>query len=513
MIARVGAVDALGRLVKLGDYPLVDKAIPRENLPHALEVSENRAQARALSRRYGAGTLTSKLKAEAEALGAIIDLLPEITIAHLGDRAVSQAIVRRFESVNALLSKMDSRTDEAYTDEVPGALGEYPVESDAVTVVRLLLQQVIPNLARADVIERRPILTVGTLDSLIPKVGALIELDRYRYLPNPPDCAQLLDCLRQLRMVASASAGSDTSIRVSMRAAAGRHSGSVRIAAAATVATERSFAALQNEAERMRLALANAGYAVAVVPSASDHTMMSWPPGDLAIIVEAESVLTHLNTLAALADAARDAVEQPDRRIWIGLRSTRGYLPASIFQVAHKGVLPLGDRGAPYAFAGSIAATPISGPYGTYLQQARRLSSIAAIIAIRGSILIPDEEGRVLEESWDCLVGLKAQLDELTSAHTETEYVSALSNILTVIGSAITDDLSTAKDLAEKGRSGWDEIASLQSPALLDAEQATTPGTDAAVIYGTAVVIADIEDDFENADDRLAHIQEQGSRS
>lgn len=56
LIARVGAVDALGRLAKLGDYPLADKAIPRENLPHALEVSDNRAQARALSRKYGAGT-------------------------------------------------------------------------------------------------------------------------------------------------------------------------------------------------------------------------------------------------------------------------------------------------------------------------------------------------------------------------------------------------------------------------------------------------------------------------
>jgi hypothetical protein len=199
--------------------------------------------------------------------------------------------------------------------------------------------------------------------------------------------------------------------------------------------------------------------------------------------------------------------------MWIGLRSTGGYLPASIFQVARQGVLPLGDRKAPPAFAGSIAGTPISGPYGSYLQQARRLSSIAAIIAIRGSTLIPDEEGRVLGESWDRFVGLKAQLDERTSAHTGTEYVSALSNILTVIGAAITDDLSTAKDSAEEGRSGWDEIASLQSPLLLDAGQAAIPGTDAAVVYGTAVVIADIEDDFEDADDRVAHMQEHGSNS
>ena len=508
LIARVGAVDALGRLAKLGDYPLADKAIPRENLPHALEVSDNRAQARALSRKYGAGTLTSKLAVEAKALGALLDLLPEIAIAHLGNRTVTRTIVRRLESVTALLSEMDSPADEGYTDEVPGALGDYPVESDAATVVRMLLQQVIPSLARADVAERRPILTVGTLDSLIQKVGALIELDRYRYLPDPPDCAQLLDSLRQLRIIASASAGSDSSVRLSMRAAAGRHTGTARIAAAATVATERSSAALQKEADRMQLALSDAGYAVAVVPSLSDHTMMSWPPGDLAIIVEGESLLAHLNALASLTDAARTAVEHPDRRIWIGLRSANGYLTASIFQVAHHGVIPLGDRGAPSAFAGSIAATPISDPYAAYLKQARRLSSIAAVIAIRGSTLIPDEEGRVLDESWDRLVSLKAQIDELTSAHAGTEYVSALSNILTVIGAAIADDLSTARDSAEGGRSGWGEIASLQSLLLLDAEQAAVPGADAAVVYGTAVVIADIEDSFENADYRVARMQE-----
>ncbi|QOD04981.1 dsDNA nuclease domain-containing protein [Pseudarthrobacter sp. BIM B-2242] len=513
MIAKVGAVDALGRLVKLGDYPLVDKAIPRENLPHSLEVSENRAQARALARKYGAGTLTSKLAAEAEALGALVELLPEITIAHLGDRAVPQATVRRFDAATALLSEMDAPADEDYTDEVPGALGDYPVESTAVNVVRSLLQHVIPNLARAAIAERRPILAVGTLDDLIRKVGTLIELDRFRYLPDPPDCALLLDCLRHLRVIASASAGADTPVRASMRAAAGRHTGNARIEAAAAVATERSSAALQKESVRIRDALTGSGFAVSVDPSWSDYTMISWPPGDLAITVEGESALTHLKSVAALADAARDAREQPDRRMWIGLRSPDGYPRATIFQVAHDGVIPLGNREAPSAFAGSLASTPISGPYATYLQLARRLSSIAAIIAIRGSSLSPNEEGRVLEESWAGLVSVKAQLDELTSAHAGTEYVSVLSNILTTIGTAITDDLSTAMDLAERGGSGWGEIASLQSLLLLDPDRAAIAGTDAAVVYGTAAVIADVEDDFEGADDRIAHMHEHASSS
>lgn len=513
MIAKVAAVDALGRLVKLGDNPLVDKAIPRENLPHSLEVSDNRAQARALAQKYGAGTLTSKLAAEAKALGALIDLLPEITMAHLGDRAVPQATARRFQAATALLSKMDAPADEGYTDEVPGALGDYPVESTAVTVVRSMLQHVIPDLARAAVAERRPFQTVGTLDNLVRKVGTLIELDRYRYLPDPPDCARLRDCLGHLRIIASASAGADASVRASMRAAAGRHTGSARLAAAAAVATERSSAALQKEAARMRFALNGSGFAVAVVPSWSDHAMMSWPPGDLAIAVEGQTVLNHLNAVAALADAARDAGEQPDRRIWIGLRSSEGYPRASIFQVAHAGVIPLGNRDAPSAFAGSLAATPLSGPYGTFLQLARRLSSIAAIIAVRGSALISDEEGRVLEESWEHLVGVKAQLDELTFAHGGTEYVSALNNMLTIIGAAIMEDMSTAKDSAEKGRSGWGEIVSLQSLQLLDTDKAAIAGTDAAVVCGTAAVIADIEDDFEGADDRIAHMNEHASNS
>jgi Cap4 dsDNA endonuclease len=511
MIAKIGAVDALGHLVMLGDYPLVDKAIPRENLPHALEVSENRAQARALSRKYGAGTLSSKLAAEAEALGALIDLLPEITIAHLGNRAVPQATVRRFEAVTTLLSQMDAPAEESYTDEVPGALGDYPLESGAVTVVRLLLQHVIPNLARADVAGRHPFQAAGMLDSLIPKVSALTELDRYRYLPEAPDCGQLLDCLHHLRSIASASAGADASARTSMRAAAARHAGTAMIAAAAAVATGRSSAALEREALRMRLALADSGFAVVVVPSASDQEIMSWPPGDLAITVEGQSLTSHLNAIATLADAARNASEQPDRRVWIGLRVPEGHLRASIFQVTHQGVLPLGNREAPSAFAGSIAATPISGLYTIYLQQARRLSSIAAIIAIRGSTLIPDEEGRILEESWEHLGSVKAQIDELTSAHAGTEYVSALSSILMTVGEAITDDLSAAKDLAEEGRSGWHEVANLQSLRVLDADQAGTEGTDASIVYGATIVISVIEDDFEGADSRIADMQEHSS--
>ncbi|ASN19919.1 hypothetical protein CGK93_09710 [Arthrobacter sp. YN] len=512
-IAKVGAVDALGRLVKFGGYPLVDKAIPRENLPHSLEVSENRAQARALARKYGAGTLTFKLAAEAEALGAVVDLLPEVTIAHLGDRAVAQAIVRRFQSATALLSELDAPADEGYTDEVPGALGDYPVESNPVTVVRSLLLHVIPNLARAPVAERRPILTVGTLDNLIQKVGTMIELDRYRYLPDPPNCAQLLDSLRHLRMIASASAGADSQVRASMRAAAGRHTGSARIMAAAAVATERSSAALRREAARMRHALTGSGFAVTVAPSWSDHTMMSWTPGDLAITVEGKSVFAHLNAVTALADAARDAREQPDRRIWIGLRLPDGHPRATIFQVAHDGVLPLGNREAPSAFADSLAAAPISHPYVTYLQLARRLSSIATLIVIRGSAMVPDVEGRVLQESLASLAEVKAQLDELTSAHAGTEYVSALNNVLTIVGSAVIEDLSIAKAAVEEGRAGWGEIAGLQSLIVLDTNKAAEESAAAAVVYGMTAVLEDVEDDFEGADGRIAQMHDHASNS
>lgn len=505
-IARVGAVDALGRLVKLGDHPLVEKAIPRENLPHTLEVSDNRAQARALSRIYGAGTLTSKLAVEAEALRALIDLLPEITIAHLSNRPATQATVRQFEEAAALLSEMDAPAEEGYTDEVPGALGDYPVESAAVTVARSLLQHVVPNLAGAVVAKRSPLHTIGLLDDLISKINAIIELDRYRYLPDPPDCGRLLDCVRHLRVVASASAGAGVPIRASMRAAASRHTGVARIAAAAAVATERSSGALDKEADRMRLTLAGSGMVVSVVSSASDDTMMSWPLGDLAITVEGENLIAYLNAIAALSDAARDAAEYPDRRVWIGLRTPEGYLRASIFQVAHQGVLPLGDREPPRAFAGAVAATPISGLYAIFLRHARRLSAIAAITAIRGVNVIPEEEQRVLEESSEGLLDIMAQLVELISAHDSTEYASVLNSILAIISTAIGDDFSTTEDLVDEGKSGWNQITKLRSLSLLDAGEASKPGTDAAIVFNTAVLVSAVEDDFGGADGRIAHM-------
>jgi len=504
-IARVGAVDALGRLVMLSDFPLVDKAIPREKLPHTLEVSDNRAQARALSRLYGAGSLTSKLAAEADTIRALIDLLPEITIAHLSDRSVTRATLRRFEAAKALLLEMDAPAEAEYTDEIPGALGEYPVESVAVSVARSLLQHVIPNLARADITKRSPLHTIGMLDDLTPKISAMIELDRYRYLPDSPDCARLLEYVRHLRVIASASAGAGAPIRELMRAAASRHTGAARMAAAAGVAAERSSAALEQEADRMRLTLGRSGFAVSVAPSASDQPMTSWPPGDLAITVEGEEINTYLNRITLVSDAAREARAHPDRRIWIGLRKPEGYLRASIVQIAHRGVLLLGDHESPRAFA-KVAPTPISTPYATFLRHARRLAAIAAITAIRGANVTLEDERRALEESSERLLNTWAQLDELTSPHDRTKYVSELNAILTTIGAAISDDFSTVKDFTDEGKSGWNKIESLQSLRLLNLDRTGEPSAAAAVILRTGVLISAVEDHFDIADAQFAHM-------
>ena len=382
------------------------KRSPRETSSHSRS-SDNRAQARALSRLYGAGSLTSKLAAEADTIRALIDLLPEITIAHLSDRSVTRATLRRFEAAKALLLEMDAPAEAEYTDEIPGALGEYPVESVAVSVARSLLQHVIPNLARADITKRSPLHTIGMLDDLTPKISAMIELDRYRYLPDSPDCARLLEYVRHLRVIASASAGAGAPIRELMRAAASRHTGAARMAAAAGGAAELSSAALEQEADRMRLTLGRSGFAVSVAPSASDQPMTSWPPGDLAITVEGEEINTYLNRITLVSDAAREARAHPDRRIWIGLRKPEGYLRASIVQIAHRGVLLLGDHESPRAFA-KVAPTPISTPYATFLRHARRLAAIAAITAIRGANVTLEDERRALEESSERLQYLGA---------------------------------------------------------------------------------------------------------
>ncbi len=507
-IARISAVDALGRLTKIGEYPLVDKAIPRGNLPNALEVSDNRAQARALSKKYGSGTLTSKLADESKALGEIVTLLPKITLAHLGNQAVPKSVVREFNALTTQLAQMDAPAEESYQEEVPGALGDYPMESGAVTVIRLLLEHVIPNLVRADVAKRRPILTIGMLDGLIAKVNAMIELDRYRYLPHPPDCDALLECLRQLRSIASASASKDPSIRSSMRAAAARHTGTDQLVRAAAVAADRSSIALRKEASRMQLTLSELGFSVDVVPCLSDLEILSWPSGDLAITVEGKTVISHLSTIEALADAVRGAVEQPDRRVWIGLKTPEGYLRNSIFQVMHQGLLPLGNRQMPALFAGSVAETPISELYENFLRQARRLSSIITIMMIRGSELIPDDEGSVFEESWKQLLIARKKVTGLTSDHLGTDFVSTLTNIMTVISEALSEDLSAAKVAIEEGRSGWQEVTNLQSLHILDAEQAGIEGTDASVVYYTGIVISAVEDRLEDADSRIADMQE-----
>lgn len=512
-IARVSAVDVLGHLVMLGDRPLVEKAIRREKLPHALEVSDNRAKARALGRKYGAGTLTAKLAIEAEALRAVIDLLPEITLAHLSEQPLSRTNVRRFERVAKLLSKMNAPAYEEYSDDIPGALGDYPVESAAVIVVHSLLHRVIPDLARKIVTERQPARAAFTLDSIIAKVRTLIEADAYRYLPDPPDCAQLLDCLSHLRTVASASGTASHTICMSMRAAAGRQSGTGRVAAAAGAATDHSPVALQHEAERVQGALAQQGFTVTVSPSPTGSTMRQWPCGDLAIAVEGDGVLAFQGVASALVDAVRGIAKKSGRHIWIGLHRASGYVPASILLVTSHGVYELEDHEPPSAFAGSIAATPISRPYRALIQQARRLSSIVAIIAIRGTSSIPDDEGRALEQSWESLATISEQINEAISTGTGTEYASTLIEILAHIRATLAEDLMAAEASTAEGRCGWEQIASLRGPHLFYTGGDDAMNIDAAAIFGMMNVSAEVEDDFEGADILLQRLQEETSTS
>lgn len=512
-IAKVSAVDARGELAMMSaKQPLVEKAIPRENLPAALEVSENRAAVRALSRKYGAGTLTGTLAAEAQLLNAIEELLPDVVHAHLTGRNLGkQSLVAVVEAMTMMWSL--GQPEEPYAvDEIPGAMGDYPTESGAATTARTLLEQTIPNLIDVETSKRNPALAAMNLDRAVDALTKVVELDRYRYLPEPPNGAALLASLENLRTIAKASAAGVTQVLSAMRAAAGRSEGADKISAAATVARSHEHGALLRVAERVRRSLATTGYDLNVEPSQRDEPMISWPAGDLAMTIQDKSLPAHITELPAIADAVRELRDVPDRRTWIALRTANGYPRMSIFQVANEGVLPLGDRQPPATYASSIAPDPVSSIYEAYLRAARHCTAVAAVIAVRGSTTITDLENETLQAAWTRLLDLNQQVEAIAADHPGSEYAAGLNDIVKSIGRAITDDITTAGDRAQSGASGWDGTAELSSLELLDFSseslQAQGPAT---AVYGTLIVCAEIEDDFANADSRIQAMTATGS--
>lgn len=504
-LARVSAVDAKGAIAMMSaKHSLTEKAIPRENLPAALEVAENRAAIRALSRKYGAGTLTAVLADEAQLLRAVDSLLPAVLHAHLAGHKLSK------QSVTAVVLAMGKmwglgQPEEMYTaDEIPGTMGDYPTESGAASAARALLEQTIPNLVDIDIPKRNPALAAMSLDRVIEAVEKLVELDRYRYLADPPDCVTMLESLKNLRKIAAASARGDTQLLASMRAAAGRSEGPGKMLAAANLATSREHELLLQVAKSARQSLLTAGFNVQVEPSRRDEPMISWPPSDLAITMDNKTLPSYMLEVPALADAARELRDVPDRRTWIALRTSRGYLRSSIFQVANEGVLPLGNRQPPAAYAASIAPDPISSTYDAYLRAARHCAAVAAVIAVRGSSTIADVEGETLQTAWDRLLELNQEFGVLAAEHIGNEYAAGLDDVVKTLGRAITEDIASAGKRAQEGTSGWDGVAELTSLDLLDFSpeqlQAEGPATS---LFGMLIVCAEIEDDFANADSRI----------
>ena len=505
IVARVSAVDARGDLAMLtAKHALVEKAIPRENLPTSLEVSENRAAVRALSRKYGSGTLTRALDSEAQLLNSIMSLLPDVVQAHLAGRNLGkQGLVAVVEAMGMMWGL--GQPEEMYVaDEIPGAMGDYPTESEAASAARTLLEETIPSLIDVDTTKRNPALAAMSLDRVIGSISKVVELDRYRYLPEPPDGQTMLAALEDLRTLAKASAAGDTRLVASMRAAAGRRMGIDRIGAAATVARSREQGALLRVAERARRSLIAAGFDVHVEPSSRDEPMISWPEGDLAISVQAKSLPAYMTELPVIADAARDVRDVADRRTWIALNTPNGYPRMSIFQVASEGVLRLGDRDPPAAFASSIAPEPVSSIYEAYLRAARHCAAIAAVIAVRGSTTITEIENDTLQNAWNRLIELNEVIGAVAAEHPNSEYARGLAEIVKLVGGAITDDIASAGERAQAGQSGWSGINELGSLELLDlsVEKLKAEGP-ATAIYGMLIISAEVEDDFANADSRI----------
>ncbi|WP_146243186.1 hypothetical protein [Curtobacterium sp. MCPF17_031] len=316
-IARIQAVDTRGRRAMVGQYPVADKAIPRVNLPHRLEVAENRAQARALSRLYGKGTFTEKVAAEAEGFRLIQLLLEPIASAFLHDNALSAESTLVLLALKEILEATAAPAQEGFAEELPGALGEYPSDGDAVLAIRSFLQTVVPDLVSMPIRERTPQRAASNLKDIVARLRSVVAVDRYRFLASPLVLPELIIELTALQVLASAGSRNDQGLWAKMRASlGGAHSGhAVRLAAdrASRLAGE----LLASEARSLQFALNRDGLEARVLVVPSDTESLAWPPGELIAVVEDGTVDSYFENVNRYADIARSSREYFLRRVWI----------------------------------------------------------------------------------------------------------------------------------------------------------------------------------------------------
>lgn len=493
-IARIQAVDTRGRRAMVGQYPLADKEIPRSNLPHRLEVAENRAQVRALSRLYGKGTITDKVAAEAEGFQIIQVLLKPVASAFLHERSLSSESRRQVVALKEALDVMTAPAQEGFEEELPGSLGGYPSDGDAVLVLRSFLQTVIPDLASASIKERNPQRAASNLKDNVAKLRSLIKIDRYRFLPSPPDISRLIDQLAAMQVIASAGSHYDHDLLLKMRASFnGVHSDdAVRSAADRAVSLAGNL--LASEARSLQFALSRGGLEARVVSVATGVDSLTWPPAEFIAVVEQGTLVDYFGAIDSYAGIVRESRKYYLRRIWLAKKETRGVLRPSVMQVAHEGVLPLGKRSDLDSFE-EFAPESISVLYREMIESAYIVASVIAVVAIRGSRLIPNGEGETLDRSVE---GFRASLGLLRTGMEsleDTQYSESLGNVVDAVEALVETDLNNLQSLVGSGFMGWGPGRSKSLDAL-DPNEAAISGSGAQYVYSWLVTTAQVEDDL-----------------
>jgi len=505
-LVEISAVSMNGQPVMIGqNAALADKHIPRANLPPLSEVAENRAASRALESLLISGaSLTTALESEARAVKLLQSLLPSLGQCLLSNRTLNKEELRQVEQIDTARVTLLRRPFPQESDDGLSDSDLVPTESDIASTLDTVMKVALENLVNFDLRARRPILGAAALGDAIEKVNRAIESDQFSYLADPPDLGALASDLKSLQVIAQICDNPGSPLKARMRAAANRAESSEFLRRASSVAASEAAQVLEATGSAIERAVGAVGVPCEVVVD-SGRSIMSWPPGELMVILTDLDILEFFAQLPLVANVVRESRDAADRAAWITLRNRGRLLKPFTYQVTQGGLLPLAYREPPQ-FEVTWANAPLSSLWARAVRAARQCAALNTVVAVRRSSTVHDVEGELFQSAFDDLVEAYAAISEIAAANPNVEFIAALKHIVEQFEADARYDLQLAIQFGEGEVAGWPPAGTLGATELLDPtpEDLQNPEHPGAILVGLEFAVGLIEDDFEHADQIVA---------
>jgi hypothetical protein len=283
------AIDAAGNTAGFGGVPLVDKRIPRGNLPSQVDVAWNRARIRAGIAAVAAPTETAHYLAARELIIRSAQVVRQAVDAWARGKRPSQHVNKQIGSLadaaNALIPAPISIETVRPLEE-----GDLQPDNPASFMGIMIANTLLPRLFQGENVS-------PVIPGIVKHVDQLRDPEYWRLLDEPPlsELSGLRENLLDLRAVLAEHVH-DVALRAS---------GKNRLNIAANIARDRTAMRMQAIADQLEHTLAEKGVRARAVRCEREGDLDRWPNDDFLVLIEVSTIYDWHRNLDDLANICK----------------------------------------------------------------------------------------------------------------------------------------------------------------------------------------------------------------